>query len=151
MDTGISEIKRAEYIVRHLMYDKDAFSRWLGISVLDVRMGSCILRMPVKEDMLNGFRIGHGGIAYSLADSALAFAANTYGFHAVTIETSISHVKSVQKDDVLTAEARELTRKSRFGIYEVIVRNQNHHIVSVVKGTMYIKDTEWEIPETATG
>jgi acyl-CoA thioesterase len=149
MDSGINELKRAEYIVRHLMYDKDAFSRWMGISIDVIRMGFCTLRMSIKEEMLNGFRISHGGIAYALADSALAFAANTYGLHAVTVETSISHVKPVRQEDVLTAEARELSRKSRFGIYEVIVRNQNNDIVAIVKGTMFIKDTIWDIPEGA--
>lgn len=142
----MNEDQQAQYIVRHLMYDNDAFSQWMGIQVEEVMKGYCRLLMSVKDEMLNGFGISHGGIAYALADSALAFAANTYGFHALTLETSISHVRSVQKGDTLRAEAKEMSRKSRFGIYEVTVSNQNSDIVAIVKGTMYIKDSRWELP-----
>ena len=61
------------------MFDQDAFSQWLGIEIVDVSDGYCQLKMTVRNDMLNGFKIAHGGIAYSLADSALAFASNSNG------------------------------------------------------------------------
>ena len=71
------------------MMDGDAFSRWLGIEVLEISEGFCKLQMKVRDEMTNGFAIAHGGIAYSLADSCLAFAANSYGIQDVSVETSI--------------------------------------------------------------
>ena len=73
------------------MINGDAFSQWLGIKVLEINEGNCTLEMTVRDEMTNGFNIAHGGIAYSLADSALAFAANSYGVQSMSIETSISH------------------------------------------------------------
>ena len=90
------------------MFVKDAFSKWLGIKVLEINEGSCILEMNVRDEMTNGFHIAHGGIAYSFADSALAFAANSYGIKSMSIETSISHTKKVNINDTLTAETKEL-------------------------------------------
>ena len=71
------------------MISGDAFSQWLGIEVLEITEGFCKLKMTVRDEMTNGFNIAHGGIAYSLADSCLAFAANADGIQAVSIETSI--------------------------------------------------------------
>ena len=82
------------------MYDQDAFSQWLGIEIIEVSEGNCQLKMTVKKEMLNGFKIAHGGIAYSLADSALAFAANTHGNKSLSLETSISHLEIVKKGPV---------------------------------------------------
>lgn len=139
----MNALEKAKYIVTHLMYDKDAFSQWMGIVIEDISLGSCQLSMIIQAEMLNGFRISHGGIAYALADSALAFAANTYGYHAVTLETSISHVKVVHEGDKLRAVAKELSRSARFGIYEVTITNQKNQTIAIIKGTMYVKDTEW--------
>ncbi len=135
--------KRAEYIVKKMMLDKDAFSQWLSIQVLHIDIGTCQLKMPIKTAMLNGFNIAHGGIAYSLGDSAMAFAANTYGYHAVSIETSISHVKAVKNGDELLVLAREISRTLKLGIYEAKITNQNQETVAVMKGTLFIKETEW--------
>ena len=74
------------------MFDNDSFSQWLGIERSTVEEGRCVLKMKIRKEMLNGFQILHGGIYYSLADSALAFAANSYGIKSVSIETSISHI-----------------------------------------------------------
>ncbi len=135
--------EKAEYIVNQLMLGNDAFSQWMGIQVVKVQLGFCQLNMTVKSEMLNGFKIGHGGIAYALGDSALAFAANTYGMHALTVETAISHIRSVKIGDELTVIARELSRTSQFGIYEAVVTNQNQQTVAILKGTLFIKSTEW--------
>ena len=78
------------------MISGDAFSQWLGIEVLKISEGKCTLQMIVRDEMTNGFNIAHGGIAYSLADSALAFAANSDGIQSLSIETSISHTKKVK-------------------------------------------------------
>ena len=85
------------------MISKDAFSNWLGIKILKIEKGYCQLEMKISENMTNGFQIAHGGICYSLADSALAFASNSHGKMALSIETSISHTKKVKLNDTLIA------------------------------------------------
>ena len=75
------------------MFDQDAFSQWLGIEIIEVKDGYCKLKMTVRKEMLNGFHITHGGISYSLADTALAFASNTHGKKCISVETSISEIR----------------------------------------------------------
>ena len=127
------------------MYDGDAFSQWLGIERLEEKAGYCKLRMTVREEMTNGFKIAHGGITYSLADSALAFASNGYGRQAVSIETSISHTKPVFIDDVITAEAVELNLTNATGIYDIKITNQKDEVVALFKGTVYRTKKEWTL------
>lgn len=126
-----------------LMLEKDAFSQLLGIEVLQISEGSCQLAMTVSKELLNGFHIAHGGICYSLADSALAFAANSYGFQSVSIETSISHVKKVLENDRLTAIVKELNKTFKSGLYEVTVTNQHKEPVAFFKGTVLISSKIW--------
>ncbi len=127
------------------MFEADWFSQWLGIEKILVESGKCILRMSVKKEMLNGFGIAHGGITYSLADSALAFASNSHGRMAVSIETSISHTKSLKEGDVITASAEELSLTDKIGIYEVKIINQNQETVALFKGTVYRTPKNWEL------
>lgn len=127
----------------HTMMKGDAFSHWLGIRVLEIKKGFSKLEMTVEEQMVNGFTIAHGGISYSLSDSALAFAANGYGLKCVSIETSISHTRPAKIGDVLTAECIELNRGKTIGIYEVTVTNQENKKVSIFKGTVNISDKAW--------
>ena len=126
------------------MYDKDAFSQLLGIKILDVSEGFCQLKLQITKEMLNGFHIAHGGIAYSLADSALAFAANTYGKQCVSIETSISHAVPSKEGDILTAETRELSKTDKLGIYLITIMNQNDKEVAIFKGTIYCTSKDWD-------
>ena len=95
------------------MLGGDAFSQWLGIEILEIHEGFCKLRMTVRDEMTNGFKIAHGGIAYSLADSALAFAANSHGTKSLSIETSISYTKKVETSDTLTAIAKEIKKSEK--------------------------------------
>ncbi|MEQ9261926.1 MAG: hydroxyphenylacetyl-CoA thioesterase PaaI [Owenweeksia sp.] len=125
------------------MYNNDAFSIWLGIKRLEEKAGYCRLSMQVREEMTNGFGIAHGGITYSLADSALAFASNSYGVQAVSIETSISHTRPVKVGDMLTAEAVELNKSTRLAIYEVRITNQQNTVVGLFKGTVFRTEKEW--------
>jgi acyl-CoA thioesterase len=127
------------------MYVNDAFSQWLGIERLEESKGFCKIRMTVREEMLNGFYVAHGGITYSLSDSAFAFASNSQGRHAVSIETSISHVSPVFAGDILTAEAKEDKIGKRIAWYSVTITNQNGELVSIFKGTVYRKSQEWEV------
>ena len=135
--------KRALTIVEK-MFHHDAFSQWLGVRILEVQPGICTLKMEVRPEMLNGFGLAHGGITFSLADSALAFASNSRGRQAVSVETGISHTKAVREGDQLTAVARELNLGNRIGVYEVTVTNQQQEIVGLFKGTVFRKADEWE-------
>ena len=126
-----------------LMMNNDTFSKWLGIEINLIDNGTCNLQAEITAEMLNGFQIAHGGISYSLADSALAFASNSRGVQCVSIETSISHVKKVSEGDVLIAEARELHRGRTTGIYDVSLKNQHNELVALFKGTVFITDKEW--------
>ena len=125
------------------MYDNDAFSQWLGIEVVDAKDGYCELKMPVRKEMLNGFQIAHGGIAYSLADSALAFSSNSLGRKSLSVETSISHTVSVKEGDVLTANTEELSLSDKIGVYHITITNQDNQEVAYFKGTVYRTTKEW--------
>ena len=129
--------------VVHKMMDGDAFSKWLGIEVLEILEGFCKLKMTVRKEMTNGFAIAHGGIAYSLADSCLAFAANSYGIQAVSVETSISHIKKVASGDILTARSKEINKNSKTALYYITVTNQNNKEIAYFKGTVYYTGKEW--------
>ena len=125
------------------MLEKDAFSQWLGITINKIELGTCILSCQVKEEMLNGFQILHGGISYSIADSALAFASNSYGNKCVSIETSISHTRTAKPGDILTATCKEINRGRTIGIYEVAVTNQDQKLIAIFKGTVSISVDTW--------
>ena len=127
------------------MMEKDFFSQWLGIERLEERPGYCRLRMSVREEMCNGFAIAHGGIAYSLADSALAFASNSKGRHAVSVDTTITHIKPLYAGDVIIATAQEVTVSNRMGVYEVRIEIEGQGVVSLFKGTVFRKETSWDI------
>lgn len=131
-------------IVQIGMYENDAFSKWLGIELINIRRGYAKIKMTVREEMTNGFKIAHGGITYSLADSAFAFASNSWGEQAVSIETSISHTKPVQIDDVLTAETSMKNKSKRLAIYNVTVTNQDEKVVALFKGTVFHTGKEWK-------
>lgn len=125
------------------MFSKDAFSQWLGIEVLAAKEGSSELRMTVRPEMLNGFGIAHGGITYSLADSALAFASNSFGVQSVSIETSIAHTRSVSAGDVLTAKSTLENMSKRTAIFIIRINNQNNEQVALFKGTVYRTEKMW--------
>lgn len=127
------------------MMEQDAFSQWLGIDVLKVDPGACVLRMTVRPEMDNGFKVTHGGITYCLADSALAFASNSHGIQAMSIETSISHTRPVKAGDVLTATAEEKSRSNRIAVYHVGVVNAEGVTVALFKGMVFRTGKPWEV------
>ncbi len=127
------------------MFDNDAFSQWLGIKRIEEETGRSKLRMVVRKEMTNGFGVAHGGITFSLADSAFAFASNSRGKQAVSIDCSINHLKPVYTGDVLTAEAREESVSKRLGTYIVRVTNQDDVLVALFKGMVYRTDRDWEL------
>ncbi len=136
-------VEKANAIVSK-MYQNDAFSKWLGIEVLEVNKGFCALKMVVREGMTNGFKIAHGGITYSLADSALAFASNSHGRKSVSVETSISHTKPCKDGDEITATVVEKSISNKIAIYEITITNQKEEIVALFKGTVYRTSKDWE-------
>lgn len=141
----MSEEKPLPTRVVDRMYNNDPFSKWLGIERVEDGAGSSVLRMTVRKEMLNGFDIAHGGITYSLADSALAFASNGHGIQSVSIETSISHTKPVKEGDILIAKAVEKNLTNKIGVYEIVVINQKEETVALFKGTVYRTGKEWEV------
>jgi len=135
---------KAEKITDRMMA-KDRFSEWLGIEVMDIKEGYCKLKMIIREEMCNGFEIAHGGISFSLADSALAFASNSHGRHALSIETAISHIKPLKTGDTIIATATEKNKSNKIGIYEVRVENEKKELAALFKGTVFRKDSEWDV------
>lgn len=126
-----------------IMLQFDHFSDWMNIEVTDLGKGHCSLRCVTKKDMLNGFGILHGGITYSISDSALAFASNSYGYKCVSVETSISHLRPVKIDTELNAVCTEIHRGKTIGIYNVDITDNNDQLVSSFKGTVHISTDEW--------
>ena len=131
-------------IVEHMLAH-DAFSRWLGIELVEAEEGSCVLRMQVREEMTNGFCILHGGVSFALADSALAFAANTRGQQSLSVETSIAHLKKVQIGEWLTTTSFERKVGRRSGIYDIEVLNEQEECVALFRGHVIRTDKKWEL------
>jgi len=138
-------MKKSPKEIVDAMYSNDDYSQWLGIKRIKDGFGSSHLQMKIRKEMCNGFSIAHGGITYALADSALAFASNSHGVKAVSIETSISHVAPLHMDDIIEAKAVEKHRSNKIGLYEVIVSKLDGTVVALFKGTVYITSKEWEV------
>ena len=136
MDKQIERNLLANKVVAHMM-DKDLFSQWLGIQILEIKEGYSKLQMVVRQEMINGFDIVHGGIAFSLADSAFAFACNNRNNLSVALDTSINFIKAVVPGDVLTAEAKELHNGTSTGLYHITIFNQDNKDVAIFKGTCF--------------
>jgi acyl-CoA thioesterase len=128
--------KLAKDVVDHMM-DNDFFSQWMGIEVLEIKEGYSRIRMTVRKEMVNGFGIVHGGIPFSLADSAFAFACNNRNNLSVALDTSINFIKAVNVGDVLTAEATELHNGRSTGLYSISISNQNNDAVAQFKGLCF--------------
>ncbi|MFK7810412.1 MAG: hotdog fold thioesterase [Saprospiraceae bacterium] len=137
--------EKAYQIAQKQMYDKDAFSKWLGIKIIDLDRGSALLEMIIRPEMTNGFDIAHGGITYALADSAFAFASNSTGRKSVSIETSISHTQALKVGDVIQAVAKQESETNKLGIYSVKVTKFDGTTVALFKGTVYRTSREWEV------
>ena len=115
----------------------DLFSQWLGIKVVEVKEGYSKINMTLRQEMINGFGIIHGGIAFSLADSAFAFACNNRNNLSVALDTGITFTKATRPGDVLTAEAKEQHNGRSTGLYLVTVTNQQGEQVALFKGTCF--------------
>ena len=128
-----------EEVVSHMM-ENDFFSQWLGIKVLEIKEGYSRIKMTVRKEMVNGFGIVHGGIPFSLADSAFAFACNNRNNLSVALDTSINFIKPVHVGDELTAEAKEIHNGRSTGLYHITITNQNDHNIALFKGLCFRTD-----------
>jgi acyl-CoA thioesterase len=126
----------ANEVVEH-MIENDMFSKWLGISVVDINDGYSKIQMTVRPEMINGLGTVHGGIAFSFADSAFAFACNNRNILSVALDTSINFIKTIFVGDVLIAEAKEIHNGRSTGLYHITIKNQNEHVVAMFKGTCF--------------
>ena len=119
------------------MMDHDAFSQWMGVEVLDIKEGYSKIKMTIREEMVNGFGIVHGGLPFSLADSAFAFACNNRNNLSVALDVTITFTKAVNVGDELTAEAKEVHNGRSTGVYLITVTNQKNEQVALFKGTCF--------------
>ncbi len=127
---------KAERVVG-LMMKEDTFSHWLGVEILSIAPGRITTRMTVRAEMLNGFKVCHGGISFGFADSAFAFACNTQGNLAVSIQNTMTYPAAAYAGDVLTAVAVETARSNRILYYDVTVTKQDGTAVGLFRGTAY--------------
>src|SRR5437588_371367 len=125
------------------MMAKDAFSQWLGVKILEVSPRQATISMRVRTEMVNGFGVAHGAIAYALADSALAFASNTHGRVTVSIENSITYPHPVKVGDELVAIAEEESASNRLAYFRVTVRRGDGTVVALFRGTVYKTKTDF--------
>lgn len=128
--------KQAQRVVDYMM-GSDLFSQWLGIEIIEVKEGYSKIKMKLRKEMINGFGVIHGGIAFSLGDSAFAFACNNRNNLSMALDTSITFTKSTQPGDELTAEAKELHNGRSTGLYLITVTNQHNKQVALFKGTCF--------------
>ena len=126
----------AQQVVNHLL-EKDLFSKWLGIQVIETGEGYSKIKITIRNEMVNGFGIVHGGVTFSLADSAFAFACNNRNNLSVALDTSINFMKPAHVGDVLTAEAKEIHNGKSTGLYQIFITNQNGHLIALFKGTCF--------------
>ncbi len=126
----------AAAVIKHVI-EKDLFSQWLGIKIIEIGEGYSKIKMTVRSEMMNGLGIVHGGIAFSLSDSAFAFACNSRNNLSVALDTSINFLKPVHVDDELIAEAKEVHNGKSTGLYQITIVNQHDHTVAIFKGTCF--------------
>lgn len=129
-------VARAE-AVKDQMLAHDAFSHWLGLAVGEMGPGYCRLHFRVRPEMLNGFGILHGGVAFAAADSAFGFACNSHGRQSVALSATIDFLEPGRPDDLITVEAREESLKHKIGVYQLRLTNQHGTPLALFKGTAY--------------
>lgn len=129
--------------IPYKMLSLDPFSQWLGIEILECEIGNCKVGMKIRPEMLNSMGKAHGGIAYSLADTAFGFSANTNGRYAVSIDTSINHIEALEAGDYITASAKLESLKNKVGFYIIEIKKQDT-LVALFKGVAYRTSKEWE-------
>ena len=134
--TDLDAQQKAERVVA-LMMRTDGYSRWLGVEILEIAPAKAVIRMTVRPEMCNGFGVCHGGVSFAFADSAFAFACNTQGNLAVSIENSMTYPAAIRPGEVVTATATEASRSNRILYYHVHVTKADGTVVGLFRGTAY--------------
>lgn len=134
--------QRSPEEVLQLLLAKDAFSQWMGLRNISVGLGHCKFEYVIIPEMLNGLGTVHGGILFSAADSALAFAANSHDILSVALEVAISFTTAARLGDILTVVADEVYAGRRTAVYDIKTHNQNGALVCIFKGTVYRTDKQ---------
>jgi acyl-CoA thioesterase len=116
------------------MYEADQVRRQLGIELVDAADGTAVMRMTVGDGMINGHGLCHGGMLFTLADSACAYAANSLGVDSVAAGATIDFLEPARLGDALEARAIELTRSGRRGVYDVTVSTDDGRVVASFRG-----------------
>lgn len=129
--------------IPYKMLSQDAYSTWLGIEILECKVGHVKVGMKIRKEMLNSMDKAHGGISYSLADTAFGFTANTHGKYAVSIETSINHIEALNEGDYITAEATLDLQKTKVG-FNIVEVKRDDTLVALFKGVVYRTSKDWE-------
>lgn len=132
----MSNHKLAKEVVTHML-ENDLFSQWMGVDIIEIKEGYSKISMQVRKEMVNGFGIVHGGIPFSLADSAFAFACNNRNNLSVALDCAITFTKAINNGDVLTAEAKEIHNGRSTGVYLITLTNQLDQQVALFKGTCF--------------
>ena len=123
--------------VHEAMYANDRATKALGIQVLEVGPGRALLTMTVRDDMLNGHDICHGGLIATLADTAFAYGCNAYNEVTVASGFTVDLIAPCRLGDVLTARCAEVAKAGRTGVYDIEVTNQRAERVAVFRGRSY--------------
>ncbi len=144
--TGATAQRLAERCAE-LMWADDRASRSLGMHVVEVGPGTATVTMQVGEDMVNGHGIGHGGLTFTLADTAFAFACNTYNRRTVAQAAEIRFLAPTRLDDVLVARAVERSREGRDGTYDVAVHSRDTLVAEFVGHSKQIRGTFFDDEE----
>lgn len=129
--------------IPYKMLSLDPFSQWLGIEILHCEVGRVRLGLKVRPEMLNSMGFAHGGITYSLADTAFGFTSNTHGKYAVSIETSINHIEALNEGDYLVAECTLDHTKNKVG-FNIVEIHRGKELVALFKGVVYRTSKDWE-------
>ncbi len=129
--------KNQAQAVGEALQSKDLAGKHLGLRLLEIRPGYAQVSITIRPDMVNGHGICHGGVTYTLADTAFAYASNARNEKSVALHCSINYTNPVYVDDQLIATGSEQTLKGRHGIYDVTVTNQNEQIVALFRGQAY--------------
>ena len=128
--------------VLQVMLKRDRFTEWLGLQIIEIGKGYCKLQYRINQEMMNGFDNVHGGILFSAADSAFAFACNSYGHLTVALDASVSFTKPAKTGELMTVEAVEVFLGNKIGIYDVRTSNENNELIALFKGTAYRTSTK---------
>lgn len=132
-------------VIANYLLSQDPFSLWMGIEVLEADLGYCKVGCTITNQMCNGFGVTHGGILFSLADTALAFSAATYGKVALAIDNSISFMQKTTAGQKVTASSRILHQSHKIAVFDIKIFKESEELIAHMKGTVYRTSKEIEL------